>query len=54
MPYVSEAQRRKFHAMEKRGEISHKTVAHWDKESKGMHLPERIKRKPRNPHGIGY
>jgi hypothetical protein len=42
-PYASQAQRRKFHAMENRGEISHATVAEWDKESKGKKLPERKK-----------
>jgi len=41
-PYASEAQRGKFHAMENRGEISHATVAEWDKESKGKKLPERV------------
>lgn len=54
MPYVSDAQRRKFHAMEQRGEISHKVVAEYDRASKGKKLPERVKPKPRNPHGIGY
>ena len=44
-PYKSDAQRRKFHAMEKRGEISKKTVDHWDKESKGKSLPEKKSRK---------
>jgi len=42
MPYKSDAQRRKFHAMLNRGEISRKTVAEWDRESKGMRLPERV------------
>ena len=41
-PYKSDAQRRKFHAMLNRGEISRKTVAEWDRESKGMRLPERV------------
>jgi hypothetical protein len=41
MPYVSDKQRKKFHAMEDQGEISHSTVKHWDKESKGKKLPER-------------
>lgn len=43
MPYVSQKQRGKFHAMEERGEISHSTVEHWDKESKGKKLPVRKK-----------
>ena len=46
MPYKSEAQRKKFHAMEKRGEISHATVAEWDAASKGKKLPKRLKKKP--------
>ncbi len=45
MPYKSEAMRRKFHAMEERGEISHATVEHWDKESKGKKLPEKVGKK---------
>ena len=52
MPYVSKAQRGKFHAMEDRGEISHKTVAEWDKASKGAKLPakKRKRRRRYNPH----
>lgn len=42
MPYKSAAQRRKFHAMEARGEISHKTVKEFDKASKGKKLPEKV------------
>ena len=42
MTYKSDAQRRKFHAMLNRGEIARKTVAEWDRESKGMRLPERV------------
>lgn len=45
MPYVSDAQRRKFHAMANRGEISQKTVEHWDKASKGKKLPEKVHHK---------
>ncbi len=45
LPYKSDAQRRKFHAMLKRGEVSQATVRHWDKASKGKRLPERAKRK---------
>jgi hypothetical protein len=40
--YTSDAQRRKFHAMENRGEISHAEVAKRDKASKGKRLPERV------------
>ena len=45
MPYKSDAQRRKFHAMLNRGEISRKTVEEWDRASKGMRLPEHVKKK---------
>lgn len=41
-PYASESQRRFFHAAEKRGEISHRTVAEYDRASKGKNLPERV------------
>ena len=41
-PYVSEAQRGKFHAMENRGEISHATVKEWDEASKGKKLPAKV------------
>ena len=47
MPYKSDAQRKKFHAMLKRGEISGATVAEYDKASKGKKLPERVKPKRR-------
>lgn len=47
MPYKSEAQRRKFHAMEDRGEISHKVVAEFDAASKGKKLPKKVKAKKR-------
>lgn len=45
MPYKSDAMRRKFHAMEKRGEISAKTATEFDKASKGKKLPAKIKKK---------
>lgn len=44
MPYKSEAQRKKFHAMEKKGEISHKIVREFDRASNGKSLPERVKK----------
>lgn len=47
MPYKSDAQRRKFHALLKQGKISKATVDEWDKASKGKKLPERIKKKKR-------
>lgn len=43
MPYKSSAQRRKFHAMEARGEISPKVVKEFDEASKGKKLPEKVK-----------
>lgn len=42
MPYRSDAQRRFFHAAAKRGEISPKTVEHWDEASRGKEVPERV------------
>lgn len=44
MPYKSDAQRRFFHAAEKRGDISAKTVNEFDKASKGMDLPEHVEK----------
>lgn len=44
MPFVSEAQRRKFYALAERGEISKTKVAEYEKETKGD-LPERVKAK---------
>jgi hypothetical protein len=43
MPYKSQAQRKKFHAMKDRGEIDPETVKEWDRESKGRKIPERKK-----------
>jgi len=50
MPYVSQAQRRKFHAMESRGEISHKVVKEYDRASKGKKLPEKVSHKSKSKH----
>lgn len=47
MPYKSEAQRKKFHAMEARGEISKATVDEFDASSKGKKLPKRVKKTKR-------
>ena len=45
MPFKSEAQRRKFHAMADSGEISTATLKKWEKETpKGKDLPERVKK----------
>jgi hypothetical protein len=43
MPYKSDAQRKFFHANEKK--LGAKTVKHWDKASKGKKLPARVKKK---------
>jgi hypothetical protein len=44
MPFKSKAQRRKFYAMESRGEISKSTVDKWESHTpKGKKLPERVK-----------
>lgn len=46
MPYKSDAQRKFFHsAGAKKAGITSKDVKKWDKESKGMDLPERVKPK---------
>lgn len=45
MPYKSDAQRKKFHAMAARGEISPATVREFDRASKGTKLPMRVKPK---------
>ena len=45
MPYKSRAQAAKFHELLKQGKISKATVDEFDKASKGMSLPERVKTK---------
>lgn len=45
MPYVSNAQRKKFHVLEKEGKISPKVVDEYDAATKGMKLPEHVKSK---------
>jgi hypothetical protein len=45
MPYKSKAQRKKFHAMAERGEISRSTVREFDRSTKGKKLPERTRKK---------
>jgi hypothetical protein len=47
VPYKSDAQRRKFHALLNRGEIKASTVKEFDTASKGKKLPERVK--PKGP-----
>lgn len=45
MPYKSEAQRKYFHANKKKLEKQGVVVKEWDKESKGLKLPKKIKKK---------
>ena len=45
MPYKSEAQRKKFHLLEKQGKLSPSVVKEWDQSSKGLKLPKRVKPK---------
>lgn len=45
MPFKSEAQRRKFHVMEKQGKISKEKVSQWEKETPKGKLPEHVKGK---------
>lgn len=42
MPYKSNAQRKFFHAAEKRGDISKSTVDEFDQASKGKKMPEKV------------
>jgi hypothetical protein len=46
MPYKSEAQRKFFHANKKKLEKQGVDVKEWDKESKGLKLPRKVKKKP--------
>lgn len=46
MPYVSEAQRRYFHANADKLKSQGVDVKEWDETSKGKKLPERKKPKP--------
>ena len=55
MPFKSQAQRRKFHAMANRGEISKQTVEHWESATGDKKLPERVGRKKESQffgHGV--
>lgn len=45
MPYKSDAQRKKFHVLEKQGKISPKVVEEFDQASKGKKLPEKVKKR---------
>ena len=44
MPFKSEAQRRKFYAMWKRGQISKATLEKWEKHTPKQKLPKRKKK----------
>lgn len=52
MPYVSEAQRGKFHELLKQGKISQATVDEFDKASKGLKLPARSGAQAKRPGAI--
>ena len=45
MPFKSEAQRRKFYALKKKGKMSQATIDRWEEETKGKKLPKRVKKK---------
>lgn len=44
MPYKSEAQRRLMHHLASTGKLAPEVVREYDRESKGKHLPEYVKR----------
>ncbi len=44
MPYKSEAQKKFFHANKKKLEKQGVDVEEWDKESKGLKLPKKVKK----------
>lgn len=44
MPFKSKAQRRLFYAMKNRGEMSQKTIDHWE-ESTPNKIPEKVPHK---------
>jgi hypothetical protein len=45
VPFVSQAQRRKFAELLVKGEISKETYEEWNRETGGEKLPERVKAK---------
>ena len=54
MPFKSQAQRGKFYAMEARGQISAKTVKHFeDATPKGKKLPYHVKKHRKAPSRAG-
>ena len=44
MPFRSQAQRRLFYAMLRRGEIDRATVERWERETGDRKLPERVRK----------
>lgn len=44
MPYKSKAQERYFHAAEERGDIKPSVVKEFDEASKGISLPQKLKK----------
>ena len=57
MPFKSEAQRKKFHAMEARGEIAPKTVHEWEHatpKATKKRLPEHVHHKKHGSVGEAY
>lgn len=49
MPYKSQQQRKKFHVMEQKGQISPSVVKEFDEASKGKKLPAHVKIKTMQP-----
>jgi hypothetical protein len=49
MPFKSQAQRRKFAELLVEGKISPKTFEEWNRETGRKKLPERVKRKTKQP-----
>lgn len=47
MPFVSEAQRKKFLELEAKGEIPKGTYAKWEEETPKGRLPQRVGRSPK-------
>jgi len=43
-PFKSEAQRRKFQALKKKGKVSQKTIDEWESKTP-KNIPERVKKK---------
>lgn len=52
MPFKSKAQRRLFYAMKNRGEMSQKTINHWE-ESTPDKIPEKVHHKKESAYNQG-